>query len=259
MPARKSDAYTRARRNDMSPAEWKVRVDLAAVYQLFHQRGWTDGINTHLSVRSADNPNHFYLKPDHLLFHQVTASDLVKIDMDGNYVDPDGEKVNPAGAIIHSAVLAARPDLNCVLHHHTDAGIAVSSLECGLLPMSQHALQFHGHLSYHEYEGIALDAAERESLQRDLGQHDTMLLRNHGVLVCGDSVADAYATCDNLETACRAQLLAMQTGAKIHLPTPAVQDHTAAQHNRQSSRRADEVEWPAMLSWLDEKGVQYAE
>ncbi len=259
MPARKSDAYTRARRNDMSPAEWKARVDLAAVYHVFHQLGWTDGINTHLSVRSPENPNHFYLKPDHLLFHQVTASDLVKVDLDGNLVEPEGEKVNPAGAIIHSAVLAARPDANCVLHHHTDAGIAVSSLEEGLLPMSQHALQFHGHLSYHEYEGIALDAAEREGLQKDLGQNDTMLLRNHGVLVCGPSVGTAYATCDNLETACRSQIMAMQTGAKLHLPTKDVQDHTANQYKRIANGRADTVEWPAMLSWLDELGAKYAE
>jgi len=125
--------------------------------------------------------------------------------------------------------------------------------------MSQHALQFHGHMSYHEYEGIALDAAEREGLQNDLGHNDTMLLRNHGVLVVGPSVGTAFATCDNLETACRSQIMAMQTGAKIHLPTPEVQDHTASQYKTIADGRADTVEWPSMLSWLDELGAKYAE
>jgi ribulose-5-phosphate 4-epimerase/fuculose-1-phosphate aldolase len=243
----------------MSAAEWKIRVDLAAVYQVFHQKGWTDGINTHLSARSADDPNHLYLKPHEQMFHQVTASDLVKVDLDGNLVDPDGEQVNLAGAIIHSAVMVGRPDVNCVLHHHTDAGIAVSSLEVGLLPMSQHALQFHGRMSYHEYEGPALDPAERASLQRDLGKNNAMLMRNHGVLVTGASVGIAYASCDKLEIACRAQLLAMQTGAKIHLPSREVQDHTAAMYKGAIGGQADTVEWQAMLGWLDDLGVRYAE
>ena len=259
MPARKSDAYTRARRNDMSPAEWKVRVDLAAAYQIFHQKGWSDGINTHLSARSADNPNDFYLKPDALMFHQVTASDLVKVDLDGNLVDPESEPVSLAGALIHSAVLAGRPDAHCALHHHTEAGIAVSSLDVGLLPMSQHSMQFHARMSYHEYEGPALDAAERESLQKDLGQNNAMLMRNHGVLVVGPSVGIAFASCDKLEKACRAQLLAMQTGAKIHLPPKDVQEHTASMYKGVVGGRADTIEWQGMLSWLDDLGVRYAE
>ncbi|MSO64835.1 MAG: class II aldolase/adducin family protein [Alphaproteobacteria bacterium] len=253
------DVYSRARRNDISAAEWRARVDLAAIHHIFDQKGWTDSINTHLSVRSPDNPKHFFLKPDRQLFSQVKASTLVKVDIDGNLVEPDGEPVNAAGAIIHSAVLAGRPDANCVLHHHTDAGVAVSSLEDGLLPMSQHALQFYNRLSYHEYEGIALDPSERAGLQKDLGQNWAMLLRNHGVLVVGTSVGSAYATCDQLETACRSQLLAMQTGAKIRLPTPEVCEHTARQFESFDDRRADEVEWPVTLSWLDDLGVRFAE
>lgn len=257
MPIRKSDAYTRARRNDLSPAEWKIRVDLAAAHQLFHQKGWTDGINTHLSARSAENPDHFYLKPHEMMFHQVTASDLVKVDLDGKLVDPDGDTVNLAGALIHSAVLAVRPDMNCVLHHHTEAGIAVSSLEVGLLPMSQHSLQFHGRMSYHEYE-TPLDPEERANLQRDIGKNNAMLMRNHGVLVGGPSVAIAFASCDKLEVACRAQLLAMQTGAQIHLPPKDVQDQTAAMYKGALGGQADTVEWNGWLTWLDDLGVQYA-
>ncbi|MBM3503565.1 MAG: class II aldolase/adducin family protein [Alphaproteobacteria bacterium] len=255
------DVYTRARRNDVSAGEWKARVDLAACYQLFDRKGWTDGINTHLSVRSPDNPNHFFLKPDHLLFHQVTASSMIKIDLDGNLVDPDSGKVNPAGAIIHSAVLAARSDSNCVLHHHTDAGIAVSSQEDGLLPMSQHALQFYNRVSFHEYEGIALDPSERASLQSDLGPtNNVMLLRNHGILVVGSSVGMAFSICDQFETACRSQIMAQQSGARLHFPTPAVCEHTAQQFERGSQqRRADSTEWKAMLGWLDELGAPYAQ
>jgi ribulose-5-phosphate 4-epimerase/fuculose-1-phosphate aldolase len=254
------DAYTRARRNDVSAAEWRARVDLAACYQLFDRKGWTDSINTHLSVRSPDNPNHLFLKPDHLLFHQVTASSLVKLDLDGKLVDRDAPPVNAAGAIIHSAVLAGRPDSNSVLHHHTDAGIAVSSQEEGLLPMSQHALQFYNRVSFHEYEGIALDPSERLSLQRDLGaRNNIMLLRNHGVLVVGLSVGSAFATCDQFETACRSQLLAQQSGARLRFPTPEVCEHTARQYESFGDSRADTVEWPAMLGWLDKLGSRYAQ
>ncbi len=252
------DVYSRARRNDYSPEVWKARVDLAACYQLFHMNGWTDGINTHLSARVPGTDGHFLLKPDHLLFNRVTASSLVELDKEGNVVDPDDPPVNPAGSIIHSAVLAARDDVACVLHHHTDAGIAVSSLEDGLLPMSQHALQFYNRVGYHEYEGVALDAAEKESLQKDLGPHNVLMLRNHGVLVAAKSVGTAYAMCDNLEVACRSQLLAMQTGAKIHLPTPEVCEHTAKQFEGFPTSRNDTMEWFSLLGSLDDAGAEYA-
>lgn len=253
-----NDVYARARRNDTSPEVWKARVDLAACYQLFEQKGWTDGINTHLSARVPGTDGHFFLKPDRLLFGRVTASSLVELDKNGDLVDPDDDPVNPAGAIIHGAVLDGREDVDCVLHHHTDAGIAVSSLKVGLLPMSQHALQFHNRMGYHEYEGVALDDGEKEGLKRDLGPHNAMLLRNHGVLVAGSSVGTAFAICDNLEVACRSQLLAMQTGAEIHLPTEEVQEHTALQFAGFPTSRNDTMEWVALLNWLDDLGVEYA-
>ncbi len=252
------EIYSRARRNDFAPEVWKARVDLAACYQIFDQNGWTDGINTHLSVRVPGTEGHFLLKPDRLLFNKVTASSLIELDQDGQRIDPDDDPVNPAGSIIHSAVLAARDDVACVLHHHTDAGIAVSSLEDGLLPMSQHALQFYNRVGYHEYEGVALDEAEKEGLKRDLGPHNVLMLRNHGVLVAAKSVGTAYAMCDNLEVACRSQLLAMQTGAKIHLPTPEVCEHTAKQFEGFPTSRNDTMEWFAMLEWLDDLGVEFA-
>jgi len=188
----------------------------------------------------------------------VTASSLVELDKNGEPIDLDDDPVNPAGAIIHSAVLEGRKDVDCVLHHHTDAGIAVSSLEVGLLPMSQHALQFHNRIGYHEYEGVALDDAEKEGLKRDLGPHNALLLRNHGVLVAGSSVGTAFAICDNLEVACRSQLLAMQTGAEIHLPTEEVREHTAQQFAGFPTSRNDTMEWEALLGWLDDLGVEYA-
>ena len=252
-----NDVYSRARRNDFTLEEWKVRVDLAACHQIFDQNGWTDGINTHLSARIPGKKNRFLLKPDGYMFHEVKASELVEVDISGETIG--NTNVNPAGAVIHSAILEVRKDINCVLHHHTDAGIAVSSQKDGLLPMSQHALAFYNRIGYHNYEGVALDDKEKQTLQDDLGQHFVMLLRNHGVLACGKSIAGAYGACDALEVACRSQLLAQQAGAEIILPSDKIKEFTASQFDGFGEVRACEVEWPSLLRWLDKLGIVYAE
>ncbi|MBL41209.1 MAG: class II aldolase [Rhodospirillaceae bacterium] len=251
------DIYERGRNNFYSIDEWKARVDLAACYQIFDQKGWTDGINTHLSMRIPGNHSHFLLKPDNLLFYEVKASNLIDIDFSGK-VSGDGE-VNKAGYVIHAAILEARSDLNCILHHHTDAGIAISSLKEGLLPMSQHALGFYDKVSYHNYQGVALDESEKISIQKDLGKNNTMFLRNHGVVVCGKSIAGAYASCDNLETACRSQLLCQNNNSNIILPSEEVKKFTSSQFDIFGDQRAVDLEWPAMLRWLDSKNIIFAE
>ncbi|PPR77842.1 MAG: Decarboxylase NovR [Alphaproteobacteria bacterium MarineAlpha2_Bin1] len=251
------DIYERARNNYFTFDEWKARVDLAACYQIFEQKGWTDGINTHLSMRIPGKNSHFLLKPDNLMFHEVKASNLIDIDLSGKVIG-DGE-VNKAGYVIHAAILESRSDINCVLHHHTDAGIAISSLKDGLLPMSQHALGFYGKVSYHDYQGVALDESEKLSLQKDLGCNNSMFLRNHGVIVCGKTVAGAFASCDNLETACRSQLLCQNNNSNIIFPSEEVKNFTSSQFESFGDQRAVDLEWPALLRWLDYKKINFAE
>jgi ribulose-5-phosphate 4-epimerase/fuculose-1-phosphate aldolase len=244
-------------RGRVSAEEWQVRVDLAACYRLCHHAGITDRINTHISARVPGDADHFLLNPLGLLFDEVTASNLLKIDMDGNKVGESAHEVNRAGYVIHSAVLIARADVNCALHHHSAAGIAVSSLKEGLLPMSQHAQQFYNRIGYHDYEGIALEEEERERLGANLGQHSAMLLRNHGVLTAADSVAAAYLLMDSLEAACKAQLLAQAAGGEIHLPPHDVSEYTAKQFEQPNEWRY-KIEWDAQLRMLDRLGIEYA-
>src|SRR5579864_7453907 len=166
----------------ISEEEWQIRCDLAALYRLVAHHRWTDLVYTHLSARLPGPEHHFLINPYGVLFHEIRASELVKVDLEGNIVEHDGNtsrSVNAAGFTIHSAIHAARPDLMCVVHTHTAAGIAVSAQKHGLLPISQQALRFYGNLGYHDYEGIAFDLTERDRLARDLGPHKSMILRNH--------------------------------------------------------------------------------
>ena len=178
-------------RDSVTPEEWEVRVDLAACYRLCHQLGITDRINTHISARVPGTDGHFLLNPVGLLFDEIAASNLVKIDREGRKLDNTPYEVNAAGYIIHSAVLDAREDVNCVLHHHTMAGIAVSALEEGLLPISQHSMQFYNRVGYHDYEGFALDEDERARLAANIGAHQVLFLRNHGIIVAAGCVGDS--------------------------------------------------------------------
>ncbi len=193
-------------------AEWRARVDCAALYRLIALYGWDDMIFTHISLRLPGPDHHFLINPYGFLFDEITASSLVKVDLDGNIVEPTPYFINPAGFTIHSAIHAAREDAVCVLHCHTDAGVAVSAQKRGLLPISQTAMACTADLAYHDYEGVALELDERERLVADLGHHSFMLLRNHGTLTVGDSAASAFMRMFYLERACRMQVLAQAGG-----------------------------------------------
>ena len=245
-------------RNRVSEEEWKVRVDLAAAYRLAHLHGWTTTlIYNHISARIPGPDHHFLLNPFGLRWDEVTASNLVKIDLEGNILDDTPYRINNAGYTIHSAIHSAREDAVCVIHTHTEAGMAVSALEDGLLYTNQDSMIFYGHVAYHEFEGIALDLSERERLVSDLGDNKVMILRNHGLLTTGMSVADAWVQMYFLEKVCSAQLSLMAAapaGGGIHLPSTEVCEHTAKQYEDSG---CGEREWPALLRQLDDVTTDY--
>ncbi len=229
----------------------RERVDLAAAYRLIAHLQMDDSIYTHISAK-APGGEHFLLNSYGKRFAEVKASELVTVDIDGRVVDdPLGHGINAAGFTIHSAVHAARPDVGCVLHTHTVAGVALSCLEEGLLPLNQWALQFHDRLAYHDFEGIALDLDERERLVADLGGAKAMVLRNHGLMTCGRSVGEAFVLMHNLERAARAQIAALSTGRPLRLPSRAVADLTARQYETWGDVHAgsglEDPEWDAFL------------
>jgi ribulose-5-phosphate 4-epimerase/fuculose-1-phosphate aldolase len=241
-----------------SPEEWQIRCDLAALYRLVAFHKWTDLIYTHISARIPGPEHHFLINRYGVMFHEMRASDLVKIDLDGNVVDDAPEsQVNAAGFTIHSAVHMAREDLMCVVHTHTSAGIAVSAQKHGLLPISQHALKFYGHLAYHGYEGIALDLDERDRLVRDLGEHKAMILLNHGLLVGGRTIAEAWNNIYYLERACQAQIAALAGGAELVLPPEEVRLKTAAQFNRNAGTAHYELAWNSALRLIEDDKIDY--
>jgi len=241
-----------------SDAERKVREDLAAAYRLVAYFGLDDSIYTHISARVPGTDDQFLINPFGMLFRDITASSLVKIDTEGRIVEPTEYAVNPAGFTIHSAVHMARHDANCVLHTHTIAGVGVSSLACGLEPCNQWALQFHNRVVYHAFEGIALNHEERERLTADLGPTaKALILRNHGLLTCGTSVAEAFILMMNLERACRVQMAIQSTGQPVYPVPEDVRVLTARQYegwetNRKAgSRDPYEREWKAYLQRLE--------
>lgn len=246
-----------------SQEEWQIRCDLAALYRLCAHHKWTDWIFTHISARIPGPEHHFLLNRYGVMHHEMRASDLVKIDVNGNPVEEtpgwDGKSqlVNAAGFVIHSAVHMAREDAHFVIHTHTQAGIAVSAQKQGLLPISQHAMKFYGHIGYHDYEGIALDEDERVRLVADLGTHNAMILRNHGLLVCGGSAAEAYDELYYLERACSAQVAAMAGGAELVIPPEEVCRHAAAQFRRPRVTDVRMVAWNAALRLVENDKPDY--
>lgn len=242
----------------ISPAERQIRRDLAAAYRLVALYGMDDSIYTHISARVPGTQDQFLINPFGMLFRDITASSLVKIDLDGKLVEPSDHDVNPAGFMIHSAVHAARHDAVCVLHTHTVAGVAVSSLAGGLQPCNQWALQFHRRVAYHDFEGIALNPAERERLVADLGPTSrALILRNHGLVTLGRSVAEAFILMHNLERACRVQVAIQGTGQPTYTVPEEVCELTARQYesgdtNRLASAPTDPYarEWRALLQRL---------
>ena len=243
-------------RERVTPEEWAVRVDLAACYRLAAHYGWTDLVFTHISAR-VPGTEHYLLNPFGYMFDEITASSLVKVDLDGTIVDPGPHQIHHAGFVIHSAIHAARPDAACVLHNHTRAGMALSILEEGLMPLTQHAMSFHGLVAYHGSEGFAIDLSERARLAKDLGDKPVMILRNHGVLVVGKPVAQAFAMMWNLEKAMEAQMDALATGRPISIPSNAVAEGIAKRgfgREPQTGNIREPLgwsEWPALLRKLD--------
>ncbi|HVX77546.1 MAG TPA: class II aldolase/adducin family protein [Bradyrhizobium sp.] len=232
--------------------EWKLRCDLAALYRLVAHYKMTDLIYTHISVKVPDGKETFLINPYGMLFSEIKASDLVKIDVDGNRIDEGLDSpyaVNKAGFVIHSAIHRAREDVACVIHTHTAAGVAVSAQKDGLLPISQHALKFYGCLSYHKYEGVALDLDEQQRLVADLGANRAMILRNHGLLVCGRTIPEAFDHIFYLERACDIQVKASAVGLDhIEFPDEAVRVHTAGQFNMKGEVKPYyELAWEAAL------------
>ena len=239
-------------RDRVSPEEWQARVDLAACYRLMDKFGMTDLIYNHITLR-IPGTEHLLINLYGLLYKEITASSLVKIDVEGEIVSkPDTDYgINKSGYVIHGAIHKARPDVNAIIHSHTRAGIAVSTMKCGLLPMSQTSMRFVGHIGYHDYEGPAIELAERERLVKNLGPHDAMILRNHGLLTCGATIPQAFNTLYQLELACRAQVDAMAARTELVLPSREVLDKTAHLYQAGTRRPYGILEWPAMLRLLE--------
>lgn len=242
-------------RTNMSEAEWQARVDLAACYRLVDLYGWSDLLGTHLTARVPDENDRFLINAYGMLFDEITASSLVKVDKDGKEFSETEFGINPAGFVIHSAVHMARPEAGCVMHTHTAAGVAVSSLKDGLLPHTQQALAVYAHTSYHDYEGIAFDMSERERLANDLGDSNVLFLRNHGILTVGRTVAEAWCWMYRAERACRFQLAMQQAGVDIVELSKEVIDTTVERNTHAISkdgyRPIGLKEWPALMRKLN--------
>ena len=236
-------------------SEREVRVQLAACYRLIAHFGLDDIVFTHISARVPGTNEHFFINPYGLHFSEITASSLVKIDVDGNLVEDSEHPVNKAGFVIHSAIHGGREDVDCVIHTHSKAGVAVAATKDGLLPISQHAQLFYGRVSYHDYEGLAIDIDERARLVRDLGDNPVMILRNHGLLAVGTSIPLAFSNLFNLQFACETQVLAMAGNAALNLPPPGVAAHTA--RLAVAPEAPFGTEWPGLLRKLDRMDPSY--
>lgn len=241
----------------VSDDEWRVRVDLAACYRLIAMYGWDDMIFTHISARVPGPDEHFLINAYGLLFEEMTASSLIKVDLNGAIVLDTPYPVNPAGFTIHSAVHAARTDAGCVLHTHTRAGIAVSAQEDGLLPLSQISLIPYATVSYHDYEGIALNEDEKPRLVADLGTSNFLILRNHGLLTVGANIPDAFLFMYALETACQTQIMAQSTGGALTPINPAIVAGIQAQVEAVTKGLGGALAWPALLRKLDRRDSSF--
>ena len=243
----------------VSPEEWAVRVDLAAAYRLVSMYGWEDLVFTHISMRVPGTEDQFLINPYGLFFDEITASSLVKIDLKGQKVDDSPFNVNAAGFIIHSAIHAARHDAKCVLHTHTPSGIAVSAQREGLLPLSQHSLFVLTSVGYHDFEGPALDDDEKPRLVGDLGDARCLILRNHGLLTVGETIADAFVNMYYLEASCAIQVRAQSGGGDL-IPVPKEvidKGYAAAQKEQRKRGGQGALVWPGLLRRLDRRDPSY--
>jgi ribulose-5-phosphate 4-epimerase/fuculose-1-phosphate aldolase len=255
---RRFQAVTNETANTHNDIEWQTRVDLAACYRLVAAFGMTDLIYNHITARIPGSPDHILINPYGMMYEEITASSLIKIDLEGNIIgDHDSRfSVNAAGYVIHSAVHAARHDVQCVLHTHTRAGSAVSAMKSGLISLAQTSMRF-ARIAYHDYESVALKLSERERLVADLGNGEAMILRNHGLLTVGPSIAQAFNLMYWLEMACKIQIDALSGGAELVLPSQAIIDETYTLYQPQTRRPFGEMEWPAMLRYLDRRDTSY--
>jgi ribulose-5-phosphate 4-epimerase/fuculose-1-phosphate aldolase len=245
------DTEFRSVKDEVSPEEWLARVDLAAAYRLVDLYGMTDLIYNHITVR-VPGTEHLLINLYGLLYKEITASSLAKIDVEGNIIwKPDTEYgINHAGYVIHGAIHTARPDVACVTHTHTRAGMAVSSMACGLLPLNQTSIRFHGNIGYHDYEGPAVNTDERVRIVGSLGTHNAMIMRSHGLLTCGPDIPQAFNLLYQLEMSCRAQVDAMAARTELLIPASEILDRTVHLYRPGTRRPYGVLEWPAMLRRL---------
>jgi len=250
-------------RQSVSAAEWEARVNLAACFRLADHYGMSDLIYTHITARAPDNPGHFLLNLHGLLFEEMTASSFMRVDLGGNILfKPEvdhGYGLHMPAFVIHSAIYKARPDVNAVMHTHTVAGMAVSSLECGLLPITQTSHRFYPRVAYHDFTGPERDPAEREKLATHLGQENVMVLRNHGLLTAGPSIPETFNRMYGLERSCQAQLAAMACNTKLNVLPQSVVDKSTAMYAPGAVRPYGLLEWPALLRLLDRRDPSYRE
>ncbi|HWG07246.1 MAG TPA: class II aldolase/adducin family protein [Beijerinckiaceae bacterium] len=236
----------------MSAAEWQTRVDLAACYRLVAHYGMDDLTATHISARVPGKEEHFLINPFGWMFSQITASSLVEVDLDGTIVQDTPHVINPAGFVIHSAIHAARPDARCVLHTHTVAGMAIASMKEGILPLNQKSTRFHKRVAYHDFEISARDMSARERLVRDVGDKNYIVLRNHGLLVCGSTISQAFRGMFSMEKVCKTQLAIMSSGGTpIPIKTELLEfmGNQFARDTSPTSNRPDA--WPSLKAMLD--------
>ncbi len=252
-----TDSAKNSIRDQVSPEEWQTRVDLAACYRLVALYGWDDLVFTHISARVPGSDHHFLINPYGFLFEEITASSLVKVDLHGNVVLDSPYPINPAGFTIHSAIHAAREDAQCVLHVHSINGVAVSAQKNGLLPLSQQSLFALASVGYHDYEGVALNEAEKPRLVADLGEKTALILRNHGLLTCGSSIADAFLAMYILESACMIQLRAQAGGGELIAIPDAILAGILAQAKAVTRGLGGALAWPGLLRRLDRRDSSF--
>jgi ribulose-5-phosphate 4-epimerase/fuculose-1-phosphate aldolase len=252
-------AKTKSVREQVSKEEWEKRVDLAACYRLMDLYGMTEMSANHITTQVPGEPGAFLLNPHGMLYDQMTASCFIKINLAGDILfNPTEYTTNRAGYVIHSCIHAARHDVDCIIHSHTIAGMAVSAMKCGLLPLAQTSMRF-ARIAYHDYEGVVLNLDEQERLLRDLGDGEAMILRNHGLLTVGASIPEAFNTMFRLERACQVQVAAMAANTELTIPPESIVMDSYRLYQPGVRRRFGVLEWPALLKKLDRLDPSYRE
>jgi ribulose-5-phosphate 4-epimerase/fuculose-1-phosphate aldolase len=250
----------------MDTVEWDLRVQLAAAYRMVDLMGWSELIWTHTTVRVPGSEHHFLINPYGLRFDEVCASNLVKVDLHGNIIGDQTQEINPAGFVIHSAIHMVRPDVRCIMHTHTVAGMAVAALQSGLLPIGMYALGYYNRVAYHDFEGPSVDLEERTRLAANLGDKNVLILRSHGLLTCGQTVAQTFVRMYRLERACQVQLAAASAGSALIVPPEEVcevsaelsDDFLVAEGDKGYSRNPN-PEFAALMRLLDKRDPSYRE